>query len=134
MSPEPQLPVLEQRIQSAEKLLDDIKDDIKGMRGDQRDFQNQLMEIHKAILNVGKPQYAVLSAAALVVLGVAGGLWKLAVDPINDKLIDQKALILTLEGDYRLLESEKESRTDIEGLRSDLKAKIEELSQRLKRQ
>jgi hypothetical protein len=126
------LPVLEQRIISAEKLLDDIRDDIKGMRSDQRDLQTQIMDLHKAVLAVGKPQYAVLSGFALVAVMVAGGLWQLAVGPVNDKLVDHKASIDKLEGDYRVLDAKKEDRTDIEGLRADLKSRIDELIQRLK--
>lgn len=45
------------------------KDDIKGMRADQRDFQKQLMDIHKAVLANGKPQYAVLSEACPLMEG-----------------------------------------------------------------
>jgi predicted nucleic acid-binding Zn-ribbon protein len=138
-------PDLAQWVRTAEAALDDIKEDIREARGIQQRLQDQfidlqkdipaqLMEIHKAVIAIGKPQYTVISGFAGVVLLASAGLWGLAVGPINDKIADNKTSISKLESDFRLLESEKESRTDIEGLRADLKSKIEELTTRLKRQ
>lgn len=141
--------VLTQRVATIERVLDDIKIDVKETRDDQKLLQAQLFEIHKAILAIGKPQYAVLGTVALVIIAVVGGLWQLAVDPLNKDIIrlyaqnkelftkeeaDNKQLSEKMEENYKFLDTTKESRNDIEELRSDLKAKIEELTARLKHQ
>lgn len=132
----PIIPVLQQRIITAEKILDDIKGDIKDTRTDQKVLQSQLIEVHKAVLLIGKPQYAVISAVMIVALGITGGLWKLAIDPVNADIgrlySENQKLSIKLEDTIKLFDAKKEDRSDIEGLRADLKARIEELTNRLR--
>ena len=130
---------LEQRVTNIEGSLKDIKEgSLKDIKEDFRSFRDQITEIHRAILTVGKPQYAVISGFAGVMLLATAGLWGLVIKPVNDDLsrlygVTDK-LSIRLEDDLKLLDAKKLDRAACDETRSELNARISELNARLKRQ
>jgi hypothetical protein len=70
---------LEQRVTSIEESLRDIKTDFKTIR-------DEISLVHHAVLSFGKPQYSVIAVVGATVLGATGGLWALAIAPVNADL------------------------------------------------
>lgn len=130
---------LEQRVSNVETALRDIKNvTLRDIKEDFKGLREQITELHRAILNIGKPQYGVISGFAGVVLLGASLLWGLAITPVKDDIgrlysLSEKTN-LKFEDAEKLLDTKKADILAIESLRLELKARIEELNARLKRQ
>ncbi len=129
---------LEQRVTNMEGALKEMKDEFRSVKEDFRSVREEIMAIHRAVLSIGKPQYTVISGFAGVVLLAASLLWGLAISPIKDDIgrlyASSEKMGLKVDDNEKLLDTKKVDVLAIEGLRADLKARIDELNARLKRQ
>ncbi len=122
---------LEQRVTNIEDSLKDIKFDFKTIR-------DEIIQVHRAVVAFGKPQYSVITGFAGVVLVAAAGLWTLAISPVKDDVARQYSttdkLTIRLEDEIKLLDTKKLDRAAFDETRAELNARIAELNARLKRQ
>lgn len=121
---------LDSRIEGAERALKDVREDFKGLR-------DQLSAVHMSVLSVGKPQYAVISGFAGVVLVGAGMLWGLAINPIKEDLTriysENHELSIRVEASTKLLETKKLDREEYTTTKAEMLTGIRDLNTRLGR-
>lgn len=117
---------LEQRVSGLETAMRDIRDEFSKSR-------DQMGEIHRAIISIGKPRWGELATMAGTVFLAAGGLWTLTVSPINEKIVDEKAMIAELSAELRIIDAKKADSAGIDKTQATLQSRIDELNQKLGR-
>lgn len=130
MIPEQSIDRLDSRVEGAERALKEMREDFRGLR-------EQLSAVHMAVLSVGKPQYAVISGFAGVVLLGAAGLWGLAISPIKDDLSrlysENHEFNVRLEAAIKLMDTKKLDREAFDQTKADMLATMRDMNARMKR-
>ncbi len=73
------LGALTQRVIHTEEKLTEIK-------GELRDLNVSIRELNSTIAAMGKPKWQVWSGISTLIVVVTGGVWGLAISPINDRV------------------------------------------------